>query len=713
MLFSLVIASVIGSVILAFLILARSHHAALHRWLSVFIVASAAWVLFVNLQDPSLAATGNAWFARLAFVSATVMTYAMWRFSASLTGHQLSVPRRRAALGAVTVNVLLCATPFVIGGASLDARHAVALDRGLLYPLVIFVILLFAVEGVRLLVWRFIHSTNKVERQRLMITTIGLVQGIIVGVTTNVVLPNALGTMEPARYAFIPIIIWSVLLTYAIVRHRFLDIRAVVAKSVAYALVLLTLVFLYAVLVFTLSQAFFRDNGLGWLDQFIYAGPAIFLALTFQPLKQLFDALTDKVFFRDTYTPQELLDKISGDIASSATPRQLMKAVSHHMRHGMKVGGVAIYWYGTDRFYGSAHEIPRALPVGAIDAYVREARQEWIDVDDLYVTNQSLYEEVSAQGIGFMVRLRTAKKPVGYLCLGVKQNASPFTARDRQMLQVIAGELAVAMQNALRLEEIKGFNETLREKVEEATRELRRSNRRLHELDRTKDEFISMASHQLRTPLTTIKGYLSMVLEGDVGKVQPMQRKLLGEAFDSSQRMSYLITDFLNVSRLQTGKFELESKPTNLTEVLSQEIDQLQSIATSHQMKIAFTPEEVAEVELDEGKIRQVMMNFIDNAVYYSPSGSTITVSLKQRTDVIEFKVVDQGIGVPEGEKAGLFTKFYRASNARKQRPDGTGIGLFMAKKVIVAHGGEIVFKSKVGKGSTFGFRLPLSKHQS
>ena len=113
---------------------------------------------------------------------------------------------------------------------------------------------------------------------------------------------------------------------------------------------------------------------------------------------------------------------------------------------------------------------------------------------------------------------------------------------------------------------------------------------------------------------------------------------------------------------------------------------------------------------LDEDKIRQVIMNFADNAIYYTPSGGKIVVELKASESSIEYIVKDSGIGVPKHEQHHLFTKFYRAGNARKARPDGTGLGLFMAKKVITAQGGSILFSSEEGKGSVFGFSFPRAK---
>jgi signal transduction histidine kinase len=220
-----------------------------------------------------------------------------------------------------------------------------------------------------------------------------------------------------------------------------------------------------------------------------------------------------------------------------------------------------------------------------------------------------------------------------------------------------------------------------------------------------------MASHQLRTPLTSIKGYLSMVLEGDAGKVSSTQREMLNQAFFSSQRMVYLIADLLNISRLNTGKFVIELSKVNLAEVVKEELTQLEETAASHSLTLSYDkPKNFPDLMLDETKTRQVIMNFVDNAIYYTPKGGHINVQLVNSADTVTLKVQDDGIGVPKSEQPHLFTKFYRAGNARKARPDGTGLGLFMAKKVIAAQGGSIIFDSSEGKGSTFGFLFSKAK---
>jgi signal transduction histidine kinase len=297
----------------------------------------------------------------------------------------------------------------------------------------------------------------------------------------------------------------------------------------------------------------------------------------------------------------------------------------------------------------------------------------------------------------YVAKLVARQKVVGVMAIGSGGPASDFTAADLHLLQRLAEAVGIALDNKLLFEENQKF-----------LLQLKKANARLRQLDHTKDEFISMASHQLRTPLTTIKGYLSMVLEGDVGQVTKEERKMIQQAFNSAEQMVFLIADLLNVSRLQSGKFVIENKPTDLVKIVEAQVNQLQDTAKQHSLKLTYKkPDNLPMLNLDETKIRQVIMNFLDNAIYYTPSGGSIEALVSATPDTVSFTVTDTGLGVPKTVQTHLFGKFYRADNARKMRPDGTGLGLFMAKKVIIAQGGAIIFNSAEGKGSTFGFSFP------
>ena len=190
-----------------------------------------------------------------------------------------------------------------------------------------------------------------------------------------------------------------------------------------------------------------------------------------------------------------------------------------------------------------------------------------------------------------------------------------------------------------------------------------------------------------------------------------MQRRLLAQSFYSSQRMVFLISDLLNLSRLKTGKFIIDPTPVNLSEIVEQELDQLKETAASRNLTISYDkPKDFPELMLDETKTRQVIMNFTDNAIYYTPAGGHINIKLIDKPHTVELRVEDDGIGVPKAVRSHLFSKFFRADNAKKARPDGNGLGLYMAKKVIIAQGGTLIFESEEGKGSTFGFSFSKVK---
>jgi signal transduction histidine kinase len=300
----------------------------------------------------------------------------------------------------------------------------------------------------------------------------------------------------------------------------------------------------------------------------------------------------------------------------------------------------------------------------------------------------------------YLMKLMARQKLVGVMVIGFVHPVKALSPTQAALLDRLGEAVGVAVDNKLLFEE----NQLI-------VQQLQKSNEKLKALDETKDEFISMASHQLRTPLTSVKGYVSMVLEGDAGPVNEQQKKLLDQAFFSSQRMVYLIADLLNISRLKTGKFIIDAKPTQLAEVVEGELQQLVNTAKNHHNTLVYNkPPNFPVLMLDETKIRQVIMNFVDNAIYYTPAGGTVTISLVDRGESIELTVTDTGIGVPKAEQHNLFTKFFRADNAKKTRPDGTGLGLFMAQKVIVASGGAILFRSEEGKGSTFGFTFSKAK---
>lgn len=499
-------------------------------------------------------------------------------------------------------------------------------------------------------------------------------------------------------------------------RRRFgvLDVRFVIVRTMSYILTLIWVALIFCLVAYVLSYVFARDAA---PDNNALFGPiaivsALVAALVLQPLKRFFNRFTDKLLYNDNYSLNDFAVQISQTLNSTNDLRLLLERTAKLIADTVKTSQAFFFVNlleeghymsaGTDR-----HSKVTLSEFAGIQTYPSRNSPAVISQFD---REHPLHRMMVSHRLGLVMPLHKGDTLIGFLCLG-RAKGFGYTNRDLRALSMISDELTIAIQNSLSVEEVRKLNGTLEQRVSSATHELRTSNAQLQRLDEAKDEFISMASHQLRTPLTSIKGYLSMLIEGDVGEVTKEQKHMLSEAFVSSERMVRLIGDFLNVSRLQTGKFVIEKHPVDLALLVQREIDGLAQNAAGRGMSFTYKrPKGIPTLNIDENKIQQVVMNFADNAIYYSKEKSKITVSLKKVGDAVEFKVTDTGIGVPKSEQANLFNKFFRATNARRARPDGTGVGLFLAKKVIDDHDGSIIFESTEGKGSTFGFRLPIPK---
>jgi signal transduction histidine kinase len=506
--------------------------------------------------------------------------------------------------------------------------------------------------------------------------------------------------------------IFCLVVAYTIVRHNLFDVRLIIARSVGYILTWATISIVYGWVIFSVL-GMFKHTGFTRVQQLSFAGFALGAALLYQPLKKFFDKITNSIFYRNGYSSQKVLNDLSAMLASTTELQRVMSKSAAVVIDNLTVSKCAFVMDTRDGPYVSCFPLNKHIDE-AVTAHLKaqtHLHRRPVFTDNIEDHDERVRILLEAHELAAIVPLITKTGMIGHMIIGIKKDGGILTTQDQDVLVIMANDLAVALQNALRFEEIENFTFTLQQRVNDATRELRKTNEKLKQLDEAKDEFISMASHQLRTPLTSVKGYVSMVLEGDAGKINEQQSQLLNQAFTSSQRMVYLIADLLNVSRLRTGKFVIENKPTFLPDLVEGEVGQLVETAKARGLELTFAkPAEFPTLSLDETKIRQVVMNFVDNAIYYTPSGGHIRVELEAGDKSVECRVVDDGLGVPKSEQHHLFTKFYRAANARRARPDGTGLGLYMAKKVVVAQGGAIIFSSQEGKGSTFGFTFPRHK---
>lgn len=237
-----------------------------------------------------------------------------------------------------------------------------------------------------------------------------------------------------------------------------------------------------------------------------------------------------------------------------------------------------------------------------------------------------------------------------------------------------------------------------------------RSLEGLAEANRLKSEFISIVSHQLRSPLSNLKWALELLISGRFGKIEGKQAEYMKILKDNTGRMGELVSDLLMVSRIEQGRLPLHKTEFSLIELAKETIAEFQPIASASNVKIELNviKETLPKVFGDHSQLKLVIENFVDNAVRYTKGRGTVKVKIEQRNKKLYLSVKDEGVGIPKEDQKHIFQKFFRSSNVLKYQTRGSGLGLYIAKSIVERSKGKIGFKSEVNKGSTFWFTIPI-----
>ena len=273
------------------------------------------------------------------------------------------------------------------------------------------------------------------------------------------------------------------------------------------------------------------------------------------------------------------------------------------------------------------------------------------------------------------------------------------------MLVLLVIAVIVAIGFAVRAHQLSKASKILMEKDVK----LSKLYEELQIMDAAKSQFLSVAAHQLRTPLSAVKWTLKLVSDGDLGVVTDSQKEYMKSAFETNEGMIKLVDDLLNVSRIEGGGFEYVFKDCNLVDIINQVVSSFNVVAQNKNVKLVFQkPEAVSGVlKFDPDKIKMVIENLVSNAINYTPTGGQVSISLTDAGDNLKISVADTGIGIPQKVKEQIFTKFFRLQSAIKMVPNGTGLGLFISRSIVLRHGGAIELQSEEGQGSVFSFTLP------
>jgi signal transduction histidine kinase len=279
------------------------------------------------------------------------------------------------------------------------------------------------------------------------------------------------------------------------------------------------------------------------------------------------------------------------------------------------------------------------------------------------------------------------------------------------ILRRVTGELAARNRELREQAEERGRlleNErTARAEAETIQRLLTEQNERLREVDRMKDDFVSLVSHELRTPLTSIRGYLELLMD-ESGELTPEQLRFLKVVDRNSHRLLDLVGDLLFLAQVDAGKFSLEPAALDLASVVRESLEGCRPIAEAKEIELAQDVNEVPALVGDRARLGQVLDNLVSNALKFTPNGGRVSISLEAADDSVVLEVSDNGIGIAADDQAHLFERFFRSSTATENAIPGTGLGLTITKAIVERHGGQITLESVERQGTTVRVDLPL-----
>lgn len=288
-------------------------------------------------------------------------------------------------------------------------------------------------------------------------------------------------------------------------------------------------------------------------------------------------------------------------------------------------------------------------------------------------------------------------KPLGVLIFSLIKSRDEVSEDEEDLIHSYTDVVGIAVQNA-----------RLYSDLEKTTKNFDEANRKLQELDKLKDEFVSLASHELRTPMTAIKGSLSTILDGYAGDVSSQAKEFLSAAYNENDRLIRLVNNLLNISRIEAGRFVFTYSKVHTDALIRDVVDKLVIAAKEKDLSLTYDQNpSLPLIAIDEDKIREVLINLIGNAIKFTHKGG-VSVGAKLGEGMVVLSVTDTGSGIAKEDQDLLFKKFSQVRGSYAKQTGGTGLGLYICKKIVEGHKGTIWLESTLGKGSTFYFSVPI-----
>lgn len=712
---------VIGSITLGLFVIHSNPKNIANQLVLTLNIFISLWTVVNYLSISSSEATTTLFWVRLTLFFAVPQASILYLLTITLAKEKIVISTTKIiSIVAITILVMgFTLSASVIEGINYSPI-GFNLSTGPLILLFTGFVISFSVLAFISLVRRFLKSEG-IEKSQLGYVLLGLelMLGMIIG---TIVVPFVFfHNLSAVAFAPIYVLLFLIFVAYAIVKHRMLEVKQIVARTVSYSLLIILVALIYISLLF-LFTTYVLGGNYSRIYLIISVSLALFISFSFPLLRRYIEKLTDRIFYKDRYDSQELLWSLSRIMASTLNLSQITKKILDKMLADMKItyGSVvlirdaSVIWVGSE---GTTMGHP--FKGSEIYHLIQESIKPSTGPERLIV-----YEELSSESklkqvmrtheITIVLPLTVRDELIGGILFGQKASGEIYSSEDIDVFKIVAPEIAVAIKNALSFDEIKRFNITLEEEVKAATQRLRNANHRLKELDNLKDEFVSIASHELRTPMTAIKSYLWMAINQPGQKVKEPLNKYLSVSYNSTERLIRLVNDMLTVSRIERNKIELKLSEVDVYDILKQVYDELRVTAEERKIKYTVAKKDATDyfVKGDKEKLREVFQNIVGNALKFTSANGYIKVEIEKVKGTIRTSISDSGTGIPKESIKDLFKKFSKIdySYAKHSNQPGTGLGLYISKQIVSLHGGDIQVESEVNVGTTFTVILPSLK---
>ncbi len=713
---SILLFVIVSNTLLAIFVFANNSKSSTNKIFSLLSIVTTGWlvVAYISLL-PNLVQESLLWI-RLSIFFAVPVGLLLFLLSNTLPSTKILLPKRWFYLSVALTVVIMAVniSPFAFTRLEIINGSPNPVPGPGLIPFALTTVFFFL--GSFYILFKKLHKLTGKSKEQIRFVMFGVV--VMLGLIIATIMVPLLLFRNTTFVSAAPLytLIFLLMTTYAIVRHRLLDIRVVVARTIAYVL-LATFLFIFYVLASVAITTFLLKSQTSFQQLIIFSVLTIIIGFTFQPLRKFLEKSTDRIFFKQDYDSNLLLGNLTKVMAETILiddiAHQLLKKLIEEIRI---TRGAFVLTDGGKIFVSETQGYKEEPKFSEKDVFSIQALDKNLVFED--IEEGPAKELMRKLDVTVVIPLKTQIDHVGVLLLGEKASGEIYSQKDIKVLEIFSPEAAISFENAKSVEKIRRFNITLKEQVDRATRELRDANEQLKDLDKLKDEFLSIASHDLRTPMTAIKGYLWMALNDRAGKIDnPALKRYLDISYASSERMISLINDLLNVSRIKAGRMQMVFQEIDFKEIADQVIAELASKSTEKSIALTYKIEgKVPHIIADKQKLAEVLQNLVGNALKFTPDKGKITILAKTSkvAGIVEVGVTDTGVGLSKEDAAHLFEKFGRVEHSytAAKTTGGTGLGLYITKNYIEMHGGKVWVESELGKGTTFNFTLKEFKKE-